>query len=98
MDNHTAESGLVLTDLCLPGSSSLFPFLSGEIQSTVTYDLALDPGRIHARAIFDETKNRTRRKSQVFGLAQKCETLKLLLPVSRQMAELLAEDGVAERS
>uniref|UniRef100_A0A8C2QMB8 Integrin alpha M n=1 Tax=Cricetulus griseus TaxID=10029 RepID=A0A8C2QMB8_CRIGR len=66
--------------VCLHVRKNTKDRLQGEIQSTVTYDLALDPGRIHARAIFDETKNRTRRKSQVFGLAQKCETLKLLLP------------------
>ncbi|XP_005351394.1 integrin alpha-M isoform X2 [Microtus ochrogaster] len=55
----------------------------GDIQSTVTYDLALDPGRTQARvrAIFEETKNNTRRRVQVFGLTRKCETLKLQLPV-----------------
>ncbi|XP_051001335.1 integrin alpha-M [Acomys russatus] len=53
----------------------------GAIQSTVTYDLALDPGRSHARAFFDETQNNTRRRIQAFGLTQKCETLKLYLPV-----------------
>ncbi|XP_034364175.1 integrin alpha-M isoform X2 [Arvicanthis niloticus] len=52
----------------------------GDIQSTVTYDLALDPGRSRVRAFFDETKNNTRRRIQVFGLAQRCETLKLILP------------------
>uniref|UniRef100_A0A8C6HYU7 Integrin alpha M n=1 Tax=Mus spicilegus TaxID=10103 RepID=A0A8C6HYU7_MUSSI len=52
----------------------------GDIQSTVTYDLALDPGRSRIRAFFDETKNNTRRRTQVFGLMQKCETLKLILP------------------
>ncbi|CAO2583473.1 Integrin alpha-M [Lemmus lemmus] len=55
----------------------------GDIRSTVTYDLALDPGRTQARvrAIFEETKNNTRQRVQVLGLMQKCETLKLLLPV-----------------
>uniref|UniRef100_A0A8C9PZX7 Integrin subunit alpha M n=1 Tax=Spermophilus dauricus TaxID=99837 RepID=A0A8C9PZX7_SPEDA len=53
----------------------------GEIQSTITYDLALDPGRPRSRAIFVETKNSTRRQTQTFGLRQKCETLKLSLPV-----------------
>ncbi|KAF6124913.1 integrin subunit alpha M [Phyllostomus discolor] len=52
----------------------------GEIQSTVTYDLALDPSRQHPRAIFDETKNSTRRKTWDLRLGQKCETLKLQLP------------------
>lgn len=73
----------------------LTPPLSGDIQSTVTYDLALDPGSTLVRAIFEETKNNTRRSTRVFGLTQKCETLKLQLPVSRQMVELPAEDGVA---
>uniref|UniRef100_I3M1T4 Integrin subunit alpha M n=1 Tax=Ictidomys tridecemlineatus TaxID=43179 RepID=I3M1T4_ICTTR len=53
----------------------------GEIQSTITYDLALDPGRPRSRAIFVETKNSTLRQTQTFGLSQKCETLKLSLPV-----------------
>ncbi|XP_054438592.1 integrin alpha-M [Pteronotus mesoamericanus] len=52
----------------------------GEIQSIITYDLALDPGRRHPRAIFDETKNSTRRQTQMLRLNQKCETLKLQLP------------------
>ncbi|XP_021023133.1 integrin alpha-M isoform X3 [Mus caroli] len=52
----------------------------GDIRSTVTYDLALDPGRPRIRAFFDETKNSTRRRIQVFGLMPKCETLKLILP------------------
>ncbi|XP_076409461.1 integrin alpha-M [Peromyscus maniculatus bairdii] len=52
----------------------------GDIQSTVTYDLALDPGSTLVRAIFEETKNNTRRSTRVFGLTQKCETLKLQLP------------------
>ncbi|XP_036889539.1 integrin alpha-M isoform X1 [Sturnira hondurensis] len=52
----------------------------GEIQSIVTYDLALDPSRQHPRAIFDETKNSTRRQTQDLRLNQKCETLKLWLP------------------
>uniref|UniRef100_A0A8I5ZVY4 Integrin subunit alpha D n=1 Tax=Rattus norvegicus TaxID=10116 RepID=A0A8I5ZVY4_RAT len=52
----------------------------GDIQSTVTYDLALDPGRSVVRAFFDETKNGILRRIRVFGLTQKCETLKLILP------------------
>nr|KAF6440841.1 integrin subunit alpha M [Rousettus aegyptiacus] len=52
----------------------------GDIQSIVTYDLALDPSRQHSRAIFDETKNNTYRQTQSLGLNQKCETLKLQLP------------------
>uniref|UniRef100_G1S2M6 Integrin subunit alpha M n=1 Tax=Nomascus leucogenys TaxID=61853 RepID=G1S2M6_NOMLE len=52
----------------------------GQIQSVVTYDLALDSGRTHSRAVFNETKNNTRRGTQVLGLTQTCETLKLQLP------------------
>ncbi|XP_006148171.1 integrin alpha-M [Tupaia chinensis] len=52
----------------------------GDIQSTVTYDLALDYGRSNPRAIFDETKNNTRRRTEILGLTQKCETLQLQLP------------------
>ncbi|XP_032099201.1 integrin alpha-M isoform X2 [Sapajus apella] len=51
----------------------------GQIQSVVTYDLALDSGRKSSRAIFDETKNSTRRQTQTLGLTQTCETLKLQL-------------------
>ncbi|XP_070340639.1 integrin alpha-M isoform X1 [Equus asinus] len=52
----------------------------GEIQSIVTYDLALDPNRLLRRAVFDETKNSTCRQIQNLGLNQECKTLKLLLP------------------
>ncbi|XP_012495713.1 PREDICTED: integrin alpha-M-like [Propithecus coquereli] len=52
----------------------------GEIQSLITYELALDSGRPNSRAIFVETKNSTRRRQQTLGLTQKCETLKLQLP------------------
>ncbi|XP_054523956.1 integrin alpha-M isoform X2 [Pan troglodytes] len=52
----------------------------GQIQSVVTYDLALDSGRPRSRAVFNETKNSTRRQTQVLGLTQTCETLKLQLP------------------
>uniref|UniRef100_A0A8C5KE01 Integrin alpha M n=1 Tax=Jaculus jaculus TaxID=51337 RepID=A0A8C5KE01_JACJA len=52
----------------------------GDIQSIITYDLALDHSRPKARAIFEETKNSTRRHTQTIGLAQTCETLKLQLP------------------
>uniref|UniRef100_A0A8C6B7D5 Integrin subunit alpha M n=1 Tax=Monodon monoceros TaxID=40151 RepID=A0A8C6B7D5_MONMO len=51
----------------------------GDTQSTITYDLALDPGRPHSQAIFDETKNNTLRHIVTLGLSQKCETLKLRL-------------------
>ncbi|XP_050629401.1 integrin alpha-M isoform X1 [Macaca thibetana thibetana] len=52
----------------------------GQIQSVVTYDLALDSGRPHSRAVFGETKNSTRRQTKTLGLTQTCETLKLQLP------------------
>nr|XP_035974883.1 integrin alpha-M isoform X6 [Halichoerus grypus] len=51
----------------------------GEIQSNVTYDLALDPRLPHPRVVFDETKNSTRRQTRILKLNQECETLKLLL-------------------
>ncbi|XP_034844690.1 integrin alpha-M isoform X5 [Mirounga leonina] len=51
----------------------------GEIQSNVTYDLALDPRLPHPRVVFDETKNSTRRQTRILKLNRECETLKLLL-------------------
>ncbi|XP_045731361.1 integrin alpha-M isoform X5 [Mirounga angustirostris] len=51
----------------------------GEIQSNVTYDLALDPRLPHPRVVFDETKNSTRRRTRILKLNRECETLKLLL-------------------
>lgn len=56
-------------------------FISGDVQSSVTYDLALDPGRLISRAIFDETKNWTLTRRKTLGLGVHCETVKLLLPV-----------------
>ncbi|XP_059270802.1 integrin alpha-M-like isoform X1 [Mustela nigripes] len=52
---------------------------AGEIQSIVTYDLALDPSLPHPRVVFDETKNSTRRQTRILTLNQECESLKLLL-------------------
>ncbi|XP_039766644.1 integrin alpha-M isoform X2 [Ornithorhynchus anatinus] len=52
----------------------------GDIQSSVTYDLALDPGRLNPRAVFDQTNTRTLRSVRSIGLEEKCETVKLLLP------------------
>nr|XP_021501475.1 integrin alpha-D-like [Meriones unguiculatus] len=52
----------------------------GNIQSSVRYDLALDPGRLISRAIFDETKNSTLTRRKTLGLGDHCETMKLLLP------------------
>ncbi|XP_023596817.1 integrin alpha-M isoform X1 [Trichechus manatus latirostris] len=52
----------------------------GEIQSIITYDLALDAGRPNPRAVFDETKNSTYRQTQTLALMENCDTLKLQLP------------------
>ncbi|XP_011544144.1 integrin alpha-D isoform X9 [Homo sapiens] len=52
----------------------------GDIQSSVRFDLALDPGRLTSRAIFNETKNPTLTRRKTLGLGIHCETLKLLLP------------------
>uniref|UniRef100_A0A8P0T7M5 Integrin subunit alpha M n=1 Tax=Canis lupus familiaris TaxID=9615 RepID=A0A8P0T7M5_CANLF len=51
----------------------------GDLQSSVTFDLTLDPGRQSPRAIFEETKTRNLTRVQVLGLRQYCETVKLLL-------------------
>lgn len=51
------------------------------MQSSVRYDLALDPGRLISRAIFDETKNWTLTRRKTLGMGDYCETIKLLLPV-----------------
>ncbi|KAM5227755.1 integrin alpha-M-like [Ctenodactylus gundi] len=52
----------------------------GDVQSVVTYDLALDPGRPHSRAIFDVITNSTLRQTEIMGLTRKCQSLTLLLP------------------
>uniref|UniRef100_A0A8C0R4Q1 Integrin alpha-D-like n=1 Tax=Canis lupus dingo TaxID=286419 RepID=A0A8C0R4Q1_CANLU len=52
----------------------------GDVQSSVRYDLALDPGRLISRAIFDETKNWTLTRRKTLGMGDYCETVKLLLP------------------
>ncbi|XP_073916248.1 integrin alpha-D-like isoform X4 [Castor canadensis] len=52
----------------------------GDIQSSVSYDLVLDPGRLIPRAIFNETKNWTLTRRKILGLGDHCETMKLLLP------------------
>ncbi|XP_031240806.1 integrin alpha-D [Mastomys coucha] len=56
------------------------PDLLGHVQSSVRYDLVLDPGRLISRAIFDETKNCTLTRRKTLGLGDHCETMKLLLP------------------
>ncbi|KAM6166275.1 integrin alpha-M [Erethizon dorsatum] len=52
----------------------------GDVEAVVSYVLALDSGRPHSRAIFDETKASTYRQQQTLRLTRKCETLTLLLP------------------
>ncbi|XP_032698651.1 integrin alpha-X isoform X3 [Lontra canadensis] len=51
----------------------------GDLQSSVTFDLTLDPGRQSPRAIFEETKTRNLTRVRVLGLSQHCETVKLSL-------------------
>ncbi|XP_044928429.1 integrin alpha-X isoform X3 [Mustela putorius furo] len=51
----------------------------GDLQSSVTFDLTLDPGRQSPRAIFEETKTRNLTRVRVLGLSQHCETVKLRL-------------------
>ncbi|XP_006896658.1 PREDICTED: integrin alpha-X [Elephantulus edwardii] len=51
----------------------------GNLWSYVTFDLALDPGRLNPRAIFDETKTWNLTRVQLLGLGQHCEAVKLLL-------------------
>ncbi|XP_016073128.1 PREDICTED: integrin alpha-X-like [Miniopterus natalensis] len=50
------------------------------LQSTVTFDLTLDPGRLNPRAIFKETNTRHLTRVRDLGLRQHCEAVKLLLP------------------
>ncbi|XP_076997260.1 integrin alpha-D isoform X2 [Tamandua tetradactyla] len=52
----------------------------GDVKSSITYDLTLDPGRLISRAIFEETKNWTLTHVKSVGLGNHCETVKLLLP------------------
>jgi hypothetical protein len=54
---------------------------TGNLQSSVTFDLALDPGRPSPRAIFKERRTRTLTRVQILGLNQHCEVVDLLLPV-----------------
>uniref|UniRef100_A0A8C6CL16 Integrin subunit alpha D n=1 Tax=Moschus moschiferus TaxID=68415 RepID=A0A8C6CL16_MOSMO len=52
----------------------------GDVRSSVTYDLALDPGRLISRAVFGETKNWTLTRRKTLGLGEHCDSMKLLLP------------------
>ncbi|XP_047569508.1 integrin alpha-X isoform X2 [Lutra lutra] len=51
----------------------------GDLQSSVTFDLTLDPGRQSPRAVFEETKTRNLTRVRVLGLSQHCETVRLHL-------------------
>ncbi|XP_043824321.1 integrin alpha-D-like [Dromiciops gliroides] len=65
--------------ICFTISKSV-PDRLNNIQSSVSYDLALDPGRLSPRAIFDETRNRILKRVKILGLKTDCEAVKLLLP------------------
>nr|XP_015851387.2 integrin alpha-X isoform X1 [Peromyscus maniculatus bairdii] len=52
----------------------------GNLQSSVTFDLTLDPGRLSPRAVFKETKTQALTRVKTLGLSQYCETVRLLLP------------------
>ncbi|KAM7148738.1 integrin alpha-X isoform 1-T1 [Molossus nigricans] len=52
----------------------------GNLESSVTFDLTLDPGRPNPRAIFKETNTRHLTRDRLLGLGQHCENVKLLLP------------------
>ncbi|XP_058892619.1 integrin alpha-X isoform X2 [Kogia breviceps] len=50
------------------------------VQSVVTFDLTLDPGRLSPRAVFEETRTRNLTRVRHLGLTQHCEPVRLLLP------------------
>nr|XP_031543126.1 integrin alpha-X [Vicugna pacos] len=52
----------------------------GDLQSSVTFDLTLDPGRLSPRAIFEETNTWNLTRVRVLGLTEHCEAVRLLLP------------------
>ncbi|KAK2097939.1 hypothetical protein P7K49_023390 [Saguinus oedipus] len=75
-------------DACLPSCTLSTPgvFVSlnaipATTYSSVTLDLALDPGRLSPRATFQETKSRSLSRVRVLGLKTHCENFNLLLPV-----------------
>ncbi|KAM5227756.1 integrin alpha-D [Ctenodactylus gundi] len=51
-----------------------------DFQCSISYDLALDPGRLISRAIFKETKTWTLTRRKTLRLGDHCESMKLLLP------------------
>ncbi|XP_027714858.1 integrin alpha-X-like [Vombatus ursinus] len=65
--------------ICLTISKSI-PDRLNNVQSSVSYDLALDPGRLSPRAVFEETKSRILKRLEILGLGNRCETVNLLLP------------------
>ncbi|KAG8513652.1 Integrin alpha-D, partial [Galemys pyrenaicus] len=65
--------------VCLTVSKSSLDQL-GDVQSSVSYDLALDPGRLVSRAVFYATKERTLTRNKTLGLGEHCEKVPLLLP------------------
>uniref|UniRef100_H0WKI6 Integrin subunit alpha X n=1 Tax=Otolemur garnettii TaxID=30611 RepID=H0WKI6_OTOGA len=50
------------------------------VRSSVTFDLALDPGRLSPRAIFKETHAHNLTRVRDLGLGKHCETVNLLFP------------------
>ncbi|XP_068381063.1 integrin alpha-X isoform X2 [Eschrichtius robustus] len=50
------------------------------LQSVVTFDLTLDPGRLSPRAVFEETRTWNLTRVRDLGLTQHCEPVRLLLP------------------
>lgn len=70
---------------CPPGAFLVLshPLLSpaGNLESSVTFDLTLDPGRLSPRAIFKETRARNLTRTLDLGLRQHCEDVALLLSV-----------------
>uniref|UniRef100_A0A452QWB3 Integrin subunit alpha M n=1 Tax=Ursus americanus TaxID=9643 RepID=A0A452QWB3_URSAM len=79
--HEKVEKGQIAGEVkvCLRVRKNTRDRLGEEIQSTVTYDLALDPSLPHPRVVFDESKNSTRRQTRILKLNRECETLKLLL-------------------
>ncbi|XP_049760380.1 integrin alpha-X-like isoform X3 [Elephas maximus indicus] len=74
----TSAQALGEATVCLHVNST-FKNQLGNLQSSVTFDLALDPGRLSPRAIFKETKTRNLTQVQDIGLGQHCKAVKLLL-------------------
>uniref|UniRef100_A0A8C9CB05 Integrin subunit alpha D n=1 Tax=Phocoena sinus TaxID=42100 RepID=A0A8C9CB05_PHOSS len=74
------EAGDATVCLLSPPPSSRTRLRLPTHSDSVMYDLALDPGRLISRAIFDETKNWTLTRRKTLGLGEHCDTMKLLLP------------------